>query len=489
MVLKWKSEGFIVPFEDERQQNDIRGKEPYFIYVYQIAKGGDDCIMLETSIFSKETVRALQRKLYLKAKHQSDFRFYSLYDKVYRSDVLQRAYELVKKNKGSPGLDGETFASIEAGIGKVAYLEEVEQLLKTKTYRAMPIKRVNIPKPNGDTRPLGIPCVKDRIVQMAVKLIIEPIFEAGFSSHSYGFRPKRSAHQAMDDIKEGLLQGHIHVIDADLSKYFDLIPHDKLQRTVAERIVDSGVLSLLKQWLKVKVIKIENGRRSIIGGGKKARQGTPQGGVISPLLANIYLNILDRIWERKKLAEKYKARLVRYADDIVILCARDTSQPFAYLQRILNRLDLKLNEEKMQIKDARKEAFSFLGFDVCIAQSNRSGKYFPLVVPSDKSMITIKQKIKHYTQRVMNPVPIEVLVAQLNRTTRGWCNYFHYGHGHLKINKIRYYMEGRLRLHLRYRHKVKNRGASYTRFPRGYLYDALGLYPLPLAAAWKSAHA
>ena len=272
---------------------------------------------LTTSRNSQETVSVLQRKLYLKAKHQTTFRFYSLYDKVYRSDVLQRAFELVRQNQGSPGIDGETFAAIEAGIGKLAYCQEIQESLKANTYRAMPVKRVEIPKPNGETRPLGIPCIKDRVVQMAVKLVIEPIFEADFSPNSYGFRPKRSAHQAMDAIREGLLKGHAQVIDADLSKYFDTIPHNKLLRAVAERIVDSRILSLLRQWLKVPVIKVDKKTDNIIGGGRKARIGTPQGGVISPLLANIYLNILDRIWDRHQLASKYKARLVRYADDSV----------------------------------------------------------------------------------------------------------------------------------------------------------------------------
>ena len=304
---------------------------------------------LETSKISQESVRALQRKLYLKAKHQPTFRFYSLYDKVYRSDVLQRAYDLVRQNKGNPGIDRETFESIEAGVGRFAYLQELQETLKAKTYQAKQVKRVEIPKPNGETRPLGIPCIKDRIVQMAVKLVIEPIFESGFSPHSYGFRPKRSAHQAMDDIKVGLLKGHTHVIDADLSKYFDMIPHSKLQKAVAERIVDSHLLSLLRQWLKVSVVKEVQGKVEVIGGGKNARKGTPQGGVISPLLANIYLNILDRIWDRHQLAEKYKARLVRYADDMVILCAGDTARAYAMLQKILDRLDLKLNEEKMRI--------------------------------------------------------------------------------------------------------------------------------------------
>jgi len=445
--------------------------------------------MLETSTSSKETVRALQRKLYLKAKHQPTFRFYSLYDKVYRSDVLQHAYDLVRLNKGSPGIDGETFESIETGMGKTAYLEEIQKTLKDKTYRAMPVKRVEIPKPNGETRPLGIPCIKDRIVQMAVKLVIEPIFEADFSPHSYGFRPKRSAHQAMDDIKTGLLTGHVQVIDADLSKYFDTIPHDKLLKTVAERIVDKQLLGLLKKWLKVRIIKVDKGKKTDIGGGKKARKGTPQGGVISPLLANIYLNILDRIWDKYQLAEKYHARLVRYADDMVILCTGDTTQAYTVLQTLLNKLGLKLNEEKTQIRDARKERFGFLGFSIGIVKAKQSGKSFPLVEPSDKAIKSIKQKIKHYTRRDMNPVPIEIIVGMLNQTARGWSNYFHYGHGHRKMKKIKYYLEESLRLHLRYRHKLNNRGASYTRFPRHYIYDHLGLYKVPITPAWKGVHA
>ena len=264
-----------------------------------------DIKILETPPLTQVTVRALQRKLYLKARHQTGFRFYSLYDKVYRSDVLHRAYDLVKRSKGGPGLDGQTFATIEAGTGKQSFLQALQETLKAKTYQPMPIKRVDIPKANGATRPLGIPCIRDRIVQMAVKLLIEPIFEADFSTHSYGFRPGRSAHQAMDDIKVGLLQGHVYVIDADLSKYFDAIPHARLLRVVAERIVDSQLLSLLKQWLKARIVKVKDGTETVVGGGKKSRVGSPPGAVISPLLANIYLNILDRIWERHRLAEKY----------------------------------------------------------------------------------------------------------------------------------------------------------------------------------------
>ena len=324
---------------------------------------------------------------------------------------------------------------------------------------------------------------------MAAKLVIELIFEADFSPNSYGFRPGRSAHQAMDEISHGLLLGHTNVIDADLSKYFDTIPHAKLLKTVAERIVDSEVLHLLQMWLKVPVIKVENGRETHVGGGKKSTLGTPQGGVISPLLANIYLNILDRIWDRHQLATKYGAKIIRYADDLVILCRGDTTQPYAILQRILERLDLQLNREKTQIRDSCEEGFDFLGFNVAMKRSEYSGKLFPLIEPSDKALKSIKQKINFYTQRNMNPIPIDGIVGKLNRSARGWSNYFHYGHGHRKLRQVKYHLGERLRLHLRYRHKLNNRGAAYHRFPYGYLHDHLGLYKIPTKPAWKVVHA
>lgn len=446
--------------------------------------------MLLTSCVSKERVRALQRKLYRKAKQQPGFRFYSLYDKIYRSDVLQRAYELVKQNKGSPGLDGMTFEKIEQGKGKQDYLLALQGKLKGNAYRASPIKRVEIPKGNGDLRPLGIPCIEDRIVQMAVKLIIEPIFEAGFSEHSYGFRPKRSAHQAMDDITEGLLKGHTQVIDADLSKYFDTIVHEKLMKTVAEKIADKRILALLNQWLKAVIIKVgKDGKKTVIGGGKQSKKGTPQGGVISPLLANIYLNILDKIWDKYQLADKCKARIVRYADDLVILCLDGADTPFTLLKTILYKLELQLNEDKTEIIDAYKETFKFLGFQVGMVKSQRTGNYFPMVEPSIKSLKSVKQKIKFYTRREMNPVPINDIVKHLNALVRGWSNYYYYGYGHRKIKQVKFYMEESLRSQLRYRHKVKNRGASYHKFPRKYLYDYLGLYKPPLVPYWKTVHA
>jgi len=255
-----------------------------------------------------DRIRELQRKLYRKAKQEPNFRFYLLYDKVYRRDILSHAYRLVKANKGASGVDGLTFERIEEREkGAEGYLDQIAEELKRKTYRPMPVRRVNIPKPDGRQRPLGIPTIKDRVVQMAVKIVIEPIFEADFEDNSYGFRPKRDAHQAMDDVSLQLRMGKTQVIDADISKYFDTIPHDKLLALVAKRIVDKHILRLIKLWLKAPVVEEgKDGKKRTEGNPK----GTPQGGVISPLLANIYLHVLDRIWKVRKIEERFKARLI-----------------------------------------------------------------------------------------------------------------------------------------------------------------------------------
>jgi group II intron reverse transcriptase/maturase len=304
-----------------------------------------------------EKIRELQRKLYQKAKQQKEYRFYLLYDKVYRLDILTHAYNLVRANKGAPGIDGETFECIgerEGGVEK--YLEAIAGELKRNEYKPQPVRRVYIPKSGGGRRPLGIPTIRDRVVQMAVKIVIEPIFEADFLDNSYGFRPKRNAHQAVDDVRKHLLQGKMSVIDADISKYFDTIPHDKLLQLVAKRIVDKNILSLIRMWLKAPVVEEhEDGKKEYKGNDK----GTPQGGVISPLLANIYLNVLDTLWKTKQVQERLGARLVRYADDVVVVCQGNIERILEGIKTVLNDLGLTLNEEKTKVVDARHESFTF----------------------------------------------------------------------------------------------------------------------------------
>jgi group II intron reverse transcriptase/maturase len=438
-----------------------------------------------------ENIRTLQRKLYRKAKQEPAFRFHALYDKAYRADILSHAYALVRANKGSAGINGITFAAIEAKEGVTVFLAELHEALKSKTYKPDPVKRVMIPKSDGSQRPLGIPTIRDRVAQMAAKLVIEPIFEADFCESSYGFRPKKSAHDAVDDVAYSMNKGYTEVIDADLSKYFDTIPHAKLLAVVAERISDGAILHLIKMWLKAPIIEVDkDGTKRNVGGGKGNRKGTPQGGVISPLLSNLYLHLLDRIWERNNLQQRFGARIVRYADDIVILCRRNrTEQAMAVLRQILERLELTLNETKTKRVNAYEGKFDFLGFEIRMGKSRRTGNHYANVQPSKKALKRIKDRVTTLTRRGRTLVPLDSVVKEVNSTLRGWVGYFHVRNCSKALEHVKGHAEQRLRTHLRKRHKVRDRGAGYARFGNGVLYAKYGLYKVPTTAGWTRAHA
>jgi group II intron reverse transcriptase/maturase len=446
---------------------------------------------IATMLRTPETIRTLQRKLYRKAKQEPACRFHALYDKVYRADILSHAYALVRANKGGAGIDGVTFAAIEEQEGVTVFLAELEEALRNKMYKPGPVKRVMIPKSDGSQRPLGIPTIRDRVAQMAAKLVIEPIFEADFCETSYGFRPKKSAHDAVDDVTYAMNTGYTEVIDADLSKYFDTIPHAKLMATVAERICDGEILRLIQMWLKAPIMEVDkDGTKRNVGGGKGNRKGTPQGGVISPLLSNLYLHILDRVWERNKLQQRLGARIVRYADDIVILCRRGKSeQAMAVLRQILERLGLTLNETKTKSVNAYEGKFDFLGFSIWMGKSRKTGNYYPHVQPSKKSLQSIKDRVTELTQRVRTVKPLECVVNEVNATVRGWVGYFHYRNCAKSLAQIKGHVEERLRTHQRKRHKVRDRKTGHIKFPSRLLYEKYNLYKVPTTAGWKKAHA
>jgi group II intron reverse transcriptase/maturase len=338
---------------------------------------------------------------------------------------------------------------------------------------------------------LGIPTIRDRVAQMAAKLVIEPIFEADFCETSYGFRPKKSAHAAVDDVAKAMNTGHTEVIDADLSKYFDTIPHANLMAVVAERICDGAILHLIQMWLKAPIMEMDkDGTKRNIGGGKGNRKGTPQGGVISPLLSNLYLHILDRIWERNNLQQRLGARIVRYADDIVILCRRGKSeQAMTVLRQILERLQLTLNEAKTKVVNAFEGKFDFLGFTIWMGKGRKTGNLYPHVQPSKRAEQKVKDRITTLTKRERTIMPLEWVVNEVNAMVRGWVGYFHYRNCSQTLGRIRNHLEQRLITHLRKRHKVRDRNEGYVRFPNRSLYVNYGLYKVPTTAGWKRAHA
>ena len=424
------------------------------------------------SLKTPKAIRNLQRQLYSKAKAEPQFRFYQLYDKIWRNDILAHAWALSRANRGAPGVDGVTFEQIEAE-GLEHWLGGLQEELRSQRYRPQAVRRVMIPKPGGGHRPLGLPTIKDRVVQTAAKLVLEPIFEADMEDCAYGYRPKRSAIDAVKAVHGALLKGYTDVVDADLSKYFDTIPHQELLGSLRLRIVDRAVLALLKSWLQAPVHS-EGLQGPSITGGKKTKMGTPQGGVISPLLANRYMNRYLRYWKQCTGDKRFAATLVNYADDFVILSKGRADQALAWTTQVMNKLKLEVNETKTCVRNARIERFDFLGYSFGLHHVQRTGRPYLGASASAKAVLRLKGKISE-TLRPQSGEWGEVR-DKLNRMLAGWEAYFHYGSKRKTYRALNAHTRTTVRNFLQRRHKVSSRGTH--RFTHGKIFEEWGVHEL-----------
>jgi RNA-directed DNA polymerase len=426
------------------------------------------------SLATPSKIRELQIKLYRKAKNEPGYRFYMLYDKMYREDILAHAYARARANHGAPGVDGQSFEEIESQ-GLEGWLAGIREELRSKTYEPQPVRRKMIEKQGGGERPLGIPTIRDRVVQTAAKIVLEPIFEADFDPSMYGYRLKRSAKDAIQKVHELVCEGYTDVVDADLSKYFDTIPHCELMQCVARRIVDGEVLRLIKMWLTAPVEeRDENGKRRLTGG-KDRHCGTPQGGVASPVLANLYMNRLLKGWRNTKRGEQYDAQIVNYADDFVILSRGKAAEALNWTRQVVDRMGVTLNEAKTSIKQARKESFNFLGYTFGPHRYKKDGHWYLGASPSKKAVARIKEKVGDHL-RGSNTGTWEEVRDRLNQILRGWSAYFSYGTRTVAYRAVDNYVYDSVRHFLRRRHKVQSRGT--TRFSDGVVFGELGVLRL-----------
>jgi RNA-directed DNA polymerase len=408
------------------------------------------------SLTTPDKIRSLQRKLYCKAKAEPTFRFYLLYDKICREDILDHAYRLARFNAGAPGVDGVTFARIEEQ-GLEAWLAGLRAELVSKTYRPDPVLRVMIPKANGGERPLGIPTIRDRVIQTAAKIVIEPIFEADFEDNAYGYRPTRGAVDAVKEVHRHLCRGYADVVDADLSKYFDTIPHSELIKSVARRVVDRNVLRLIKMWLRAPIEERDADGTRRMSGGKRNTRGTPQGGVASPLLANIYMNRFLKHWRLTESGDTFRAHVVSYADDFVILSRGRAAEALAWTKAVMTKLGLTINEAKTSLRNARQERFDFLGYSFGSHLFEANGNWYMGASPSKKSVQRLKTGIGDLLVP-SNIDPWPEVRDKLNRSLRGWSNYFGYGSRSKAYRSVDQYVFERVRRFLVRRHKVQGRG-------------------------------